>query len=152
MSVAVQCIDSPSFYFPLNKEFSKKEIWKTTVTIGRPIEEAAESLLELYKDCSKPNWDGYGADPVSKDSISEALNFIQLLPSSFPIPQILAEPSGEIGFEWYKGKRLVFAISFTGRNMIAYAGIFGSNKIHGEEYFSDSIPSIVIENLRRLYP
>lgn len=152
MSVAVQCIDCSSFYFPLNKEFSKREIWKTTVTIGRPIEEAFQSLLELYKDCSEKNWDGYGANPVSKDSISEALDFIQSLPSSFPVPQILAEPSGEIGLEWHKGKRLIFAISFSGRNMIAYAGIFGSNKIHGTEYFIDSIPSIVIENLRRLYP
>lgn len=152
MSVAVQCIDCPSFYVPRNMEYSKKEIWKTTATIGRPIEEAAESLLELYKDCSQPNWDGYGANPVSKDSISEALEFIQLLPSSFPVPQILAEPSGEIGLEWYKSKRLVFAISFSGKNLITYAGIFGSNKTHGTEYFSDSIPSIVIENLRRLYP
>ena len=139
MSVAVQCIDCPSFYFPLNKEFSKSEIWKTTVTIGRPIDEAAESLLELYKDCSEPNWDGYGANPVSKDSISEALEFIQLLPSSFPIPQILAEPSGEIGLEWYKDKKMIFAISFNGNGMITYAGIFGSKKIHGEEYFGDSI-------------
>ena len=71
---------------------------------------------------------------------------------SYPMPQILAEPSSEIGLEWYKGKRLVFAISFSGRNMITYAGIFGINKIHGTEYFSDSIPSNVIENIRRLYP
>ncbi|MEW5816559.1 MAG: hypothetical protein AB1798_14345 [Spirochaetota bacterium] len=152
MSVAVQCIDCPSFYVPRKMEYSKKEIWKTTVTIGRPLEEAAESLLELYKDCSEKNWDGYGANPVSKDSIYEALDFIQLLPSSFPMPQILAEPSGEIGLEWYKDKKLIFAISFNGKNMITFAGIFGSNKIHGEEYFGDSIPSIVIENLRRLYP
>lgn len=152
MSVAVQCIDCPSFYFPLNNEFSKKEIWKTTITIGRPIEEAAESLLELYKDCSEKNWDGYGANPVSKDSISEALDFIQLLPSSFPMPQMLAEPSGEIGLEWYKDKKMIFAISFNGKNMITFAGIFGGNKIHGEEYFGDSIPSRIIENIRRLYP
>ncbi|MBS4059469.1 MAG: hypothetical protein KG029_03640 [Bacteroidetes bacterium] len=151
MSVAVQCVDCPTFYFPLNKEFSKKEIWKTTITIGRPVEEATESLLEFYKDCSQPNWDGYGANPVSKDSISEALDFIQLLPSSFPIPQILAEPSGEIGLEWYKDKKMIFAISFNGKGMITYAGIFGSNKTHGTEYFSDSIPSKIIENLRRLY-
>jgi hypothetical protein len=133
-------------------EYSKKEIWKTTVTIGRPIEEAVESLLELYKECSQPNWDGYGANPVSKDSVFEALKFIDLIPSSFPMPQVIAEPSGEIGLEWFKDKRLIFAISFSGKNMISYAGIFGSNKIHGTEYFGDTIPPVIIENLRRLYP
>lgn len=152
MSVAVQCIDCPSFYFPLNKEFTKEEIWKTTATIGRPVEEAFQSLQEIYKECSDENWDGYGANPVSEDSIAEALAFIRLLPSLFPIPQILAEPSGEIGLEWYKDKKMIFAISFNGKGMITYAGIFGSNKIHGEEYFGDSIPSRIIENIRRLYP
>lgn len=152
MSVAVQCIDCPSFYFPHNKEFSKEEIWKTTATIGRPVEEAFQSLKELYRECSEENWDGYGAKPVSENSIYEACEFIQMLPSSFPMPQMLTEPSGEIGLEWYKDKRMIFAISFNGKSMITYAGIFGSNKIHGTEYFGDSIPSIIIKNLRRLYP
>lgn len=152
MSIAVQCVECPSFYFPFNKEFSKKEIWKTTATIGLPLKEAFQSLRELYRECSEENWDGYGAKPASENSIYEAYEFIRKLPSSFPMPRILAEPSGEIGLEWYKDKKMIFAISFNGKGMITYAGIFGSNKIHGEEYFGDSIPSRIIENLRRLYP
>ena len=165
MSVAVPCVDCPSFYAVSSStgfsddsknllKYLKKQIRDICepLTIGRPLEEAVESLIEVYKECSETNWDGYGASPVSEDSIFEALKFINLIPLSFPMPQILAEPSGEIGLEWYKGKRLVFAISFSGRNMITYAGIFGINKIHGTEYFSDTIPSNIIENLRRLYP
>lgn len=165
MSIAIQCIDCPSFFVgPSSRGFSddSKNLVKNLknqireicepLTIGRPLEEAVESLIEVYKECSEENWDGYGANPVSKSSISEALKFIDLIPSSFPMPQITAEPSGEIGLEWYKDKRLMFALSFSGKNMISYAGIFGINKIHGTEYFGDSIPSIIIENLRRLYP
>lgn len=164
MSVAIQCIDCPSFYAaPSSTGFSddsknllknlKKQIQEICepLTIGRPLEEASKSLNEIYKECSVANWDGYGANPVSKDSVLEALKFVNLLSSSFPMPQILAEPSGEIGLEWYKDKRMVFAISFNGKGRITYAGIFGSNKIHGTEYFGDSIPSRITDNLRRLY-
>lgn len=164
MSVAVQCIDCPSFYSPSSAGFSddsknlveyfKKQIQEIcdSFTMGRPSEEAFQSLKELYRECSAENWDGYGAKPVSEDSIKEAFKFIQMrLFPLFPTPQILAEPSGEVGLEWYKDRKMIFAISFNGKGMITYAGIFGSNKIHGEEYFGDSIPSRIIENLRRLY-
>ncbi len=165
MSVAIQCIECATFYdAPSSTGFSddsknlvknlKKQIRKMyePFTIGRPLEEAFQSLKGLYGECSAENWDGYGAKSVSEDSVHEAFKFIQMLPSSFAMPQMLAEPSGEIGLEWYKDKRMIFAISFNGKGMITYAGIFGSNKIHGEEYFGDSIPSRIIENIRRLYP
>lgn len=163
MSVAVQCYDCPTFYdAPSSVGFSddsknlvnylKDKIREICApfTVGLPLEEAFQSLNELYRECSEANWDGYGAKPVSVDSIHEAFKFCQMIPS-FPMPQMLAEPSGEIGLEWYKDKKMIFVISFNGKEMITYAGIFGSNKIHGTEYFSDSIPSVIIENLRRLY-
>jgi hypothetical protein len=165
MSVAVQCIECPSFYDASSiagfsddsknlAKYLKKQIGEICepLTIGRSLEEAVEALVEVYKECSEANWDGYGASPASKDSIFESLKFMNLMPSFFPMPQIVPEPSGEIGLEWYKGKRLIFVISFSGKGMITYAGIFGSNKIHGTEYFGYVIPKIIIENLRRLYP
>ena len=165
MSLAIQCIDCPSFYDVSSTtgfsddsknlvHYLKEQIRDLCApfTMARPLKEAFQSLNELYKNCSVENWDGYGAKSVSEDSVHEALKFIQMLPSSFSIPQMLAEPSGEIGLEWYKDKRMIFAISFNRKGMITYAGIFGSNKIHGEEYFGDSIPSRIIENIRRLYP
>lgn len=164
MSVAIQTIDCPSFYgVPSGTGFSddskslmenlKNQIRQLCepMTIGSSLEYTVLSLIEVYKECSVANWDGYGANPLSKDSIFEAYKFIDLIPSSFPMPQVVAEPSGEIGLEWHKDKGLIFAISFSGNNMISYAGIFGSNKTHGTEYFGDTIPTIIIENLKRLY-
>lgn len=163
MSVAVQCIDCPTFYdAPSSLGFSDdsknlvnslrekiRQIF-APFSVGLPLEEAFQSLNELYGECSAENWDGYGAKAVSVDSIYEAFKFCQMI-TSFPMPQMLAEPSGEIGLEWYKDNKMIFVISLNGKGMISYAGIFGSNKIHGIEYFSDSIPSVIIENLRRLY-
>lgn len=118
---------------------------------GRPLEEARESLFEVYEESSEADWDGYGASPVTKDAVDEAWRLIQLLPAFVPVPEILAEPTGEIGLEWYKGSDLAFVVSCSGKNILTYAGIFGSNKIHGTEYFGGSLPSIIIQNLRRLY-
>ena len=151
MSIAIKCNDCPSFYVSYNKEFSEGKIWETTATRDTYLNEVIVLLNKVYNDSSKEDWDGYGAKPVAYISLLDAKKFIQLLPSSFPIPEVLSEPSGEIGLEWYKDKQLIFAISFNGRNTITYAGMFGSNKTHGVEYFGDTIPSIISDNLKRLY-
>lgn len=164
MSMAIQCIDCPSFYaIPSGVGFSddfknlvkniKKQIQEICepLTIGRPLEEAFKSLIEIYKECSEGNWDGYNALPITVNAFEEARNVINLLPTSIPMPEILSEPDGSIGFEWHKGQKLIFVISVEGKYRINYAGIFGSNKIHGSEYFGEMLPSVVIENLRRLF-
>lgn len=115
--------------------------------------EIQQELDELFKECSEKDWDGYEANPITKDAYFEAKRFIKSLLSipSFPFPEIVPEPTGEIGFEWYKGKQQVFIVSVSGKNELVYAGLFGPNKVHGTEYFGDSLPSIVITNLKRLY-
>jgi hypothetical protein len=67
------------------------------------------------------------------------------------MPEIVAEPTGEVGFEWRRGQGRIFVISIDGRHKITYAGLFDGNKTHGTEYFGETLPSAVIEHLRRLY-
>lgn len=123
-----------------------------TITLGRPLDEMRDSLNELfYRECSYANWDGYGAVAISKDAYEEADQIINLLPSAIPMPEIVAEPTGAIGFEWHKDKRQVFVISVSGKHRITYAGIFSGNKVHGSEYFEDTLPLAIIQHLRRLY-
>lgn len=109
------------------------------------------AIKEVFKDCSEPNWDGYNAIPISYEAYCEAGKLLTLLPLSFPMPEIVPEPTGEIGLEWYKGKQFVFVISVGGNNIITYAGIFGEgNKTHGTEVFTESIPPTILRNIRRL--
>jgi hypothetical protein len=42
-------------------------------------------------------------------------------------------------------------VTVSGKNSIAYAGLFGINKTHGTEYFSESLPTIILIGLNRLY-
>jgi hypothetical protein len=167
MSVAVPCtgIDCPSFRVSrgegLDQDSSQKVVDfleviaemlnSETITFGHTLDEALLSLYEVYNDCSQENWDGYGALTIPYSAYEEAKKIIKLLPSSIQIPEIIAEPNGEIGFEWRRSKGQVFVISIGGKHRINYAGIFGDNKTHGSEYFEEAIPSVIIENLRRLY-
>ena len=109
-------------------------------------------LYEVYRECSKANWDGYDAISVSKSAYFEAIKLIELLPSNIPEPEIIPEPTGEIAFEWYNGKRFVFVISVGGRSIITYAGLFGkTSKTHGTEYFANNLPLTIIKNIQRLF-
>jgi hypothetical protein len=44
--------------------------------------------LEVYKECSGADWDGYGAVAVTPDAYEEAKRIIDLLPSSIRLPEI----------------------------------------------------------------
>jgi hypothetical protein len=108
-------------------------------------------LKEVFKDCSEPNWDGSNAISISYGAYCEAEKLLTLLPLSLSMPEIVPEPTGEIGLEWYKDKQFVFVISVGGNNIITYAGIFGEgNKTHGTEVFTESIPPTILRNIRRL--
>jgi hypothetical protein len=128
------------------------QMWGSeSITLGGFLDDALMSLFDIYKECSQENWDNQGARMVSEDAFEEAKKIINLLPSSIPMPEIVPEPTGDVGFEWRKGKGQVFVISVGGRHKIAYAGIFGGNKVHGSEYFEDTLPLAMIQHLRRLY-
>ena len=163
MSTAIQCDDfisisnSPSMGFGEEvdklKEYFKGIVneFRNTETLGRS-DEVFQSLDEVFDECSEEGWDGYDALPITNYAYIEAKRLIESLPlTSFPIPEVVPESSGEIGLEWYRRKRLVFTVSVSGNNEIVYAGLFGTNRAHGTEYFGDLLPSVILENLKRLY-
>ncbi len=168
-NLAVQCYgtDCPPFWIkPSGNGFDENSTGKIakdideallqlkkpiTITLGRPLDELRDSLNEVYRECSQPDWDGYGATAISQEAYEEANKIINLLPSSIPMPEIFADPTGDIAFEWHKEKSQVFAFSVKGKNTIIFAGLIAGNKVHGSEYFDDTLPLIIRQYLRRLY-
>ena len=163
MSTAIPCDDfisisnSPSIGFGDEveklKEYFKGIVneFRNTETLGRS-DEVLQSLDEVFDECSVEGWDGYDALPITKCTYNEAKRLIESLPlTTFPIPEVVPEPSGEIGLEWYREERQVFVASVSGRSEIVYAGLLGVNKLHGTEYFGDLLPSEILDKLKRLY-
>lgn len=117
------------------------------------LDQIKSSLSQILRDCSKSNWDGYNASPISKRAFFEAIKLLEMLPSGIPYPEIVPEPTGDIGLEWYKRKQFAIVISVSGKNLLTYAGLFGAgNETHGTENFTESVPITIIKNLRRLFP
>jgi len=160
MSIPIPCTDCTSIsvsptigfgsVFNTLKQFYDDAIseWRKAETLGR-LSEFLHSIDELYGECSTEGWDGYDALPITEDTCEEAKRFIKSLPINFPMPEIVPEPNGGIGLEWSKGNRLIFVASVSGKNEIVYAGLYGMNKSHGTEYFIDTLPPAIIENLKR---
>lgn len=118
------------------------------------LDDKITELDSLYRECSAENWDGYGAIPISKNTLNDATSILKMLNSTFlnfPMPELAPVPNGDLAFEWYdQGKAFIFSID-SNRN-ISYAGIFGHSKTHGSEDFIDFIPPLVIYNLKRMFP
>lgn len=60
-----------------------------------------QALEELRKEYAKPDWDGYGANPVSHQSIHNALCFVSHLPDTIEEPDVGCDADGEVTLEWY---------------------------------------------------
>lgn len=122
-----------------------------SVALGDSLRVAFRELLEVYQECLIYNWDGYGAKAVDPVVYKEAQRFLEILPTSLPVPEIVAEPDGEIAFEWFKKPGYIFSVSIGKNNELTYAGIFGASKTHGIEYLGDELPKPVLENLCKLF-
>jgi hypothetical protein len=66
---------------PLNDEFSEYELYDTE------------------------DWDGYGAEPITKATVDAARAFKRLLPMDIDPPDIAPGGDGTIGFEWRRGSQ-----------------------------------------------
>jgi hypothetical protein len=54
---------------------------------------------ETYKE----NWDGFDAEPITRETVDAARQFWRLLPREVPVPDVAPGADGTIGFEWRKG-------------------------------------------------
>lgn len=73
----------------------------STVALSIPdIEIAVPNLLAGYGRYAKPNWDHYGAEPITAKTVDAARRFLSLLPTTLGSPHISPGPDGTVGLEW----------------------------------------------------
>jgi hypothetical protein len=64
---------------------------------------AVDDRFTEYESYGAPDWDGYGADPISIDTVRAARAFYHLLSLNNDQPDIAPGADGTIGFEWRYG-------------------------------------------------
>lgn len=88
--------------------------------------------------------------PVTSQTIQAAIQFAYCLPRFGPLPEISADPDGEISFEWISPSDRMFSVSISAQSRLAYAGWFGKeSRVHGTEYLGESCPESIIQGICR---
>ena len=112
---------------------------------------AYATIEEVRAECSKANWDGYGAKPISEAVAERAKLFLDNLSSLLPAPDIAPEADGELAIEWHFGLRRVFSVSIGEEGPLHFAGLFGEEERHGVEPFDGVVSSEVLGYVRKLF-
>lgn len=130
---------------------TKEHLFNANVISYDPLESALQLLVEVYEKYSDKDWDGYSALPISTEVYYEAQEFLKLLDEhQLPFPDISPEVDGGIEFEWYLRPDYLFTISFTGKGIIGYSGLFEKgNTSYGTEKFHQTIPSTICQHINR---
>jgi hypothetical protein len=104
-----------------------------------------EQLEEIKRNCSFPNWDGYGALPLNETSVRLALEFIKQamkLYPELPYPELAPEPDGCLGFDW-NTKRGQLAISIDEDHKLSYACRLDTLAGRGSFEYEGTVPTVL---------
>ena len=107
-------------------------------------------LSQTVEECSEPNWDGYGAQPVSDGTYHLAHKFLEALPLGTPAPSIGAEPDGHLTVEWYRSPRRMLSVSISPEGELHYAALLGDSKAYGTEPFFGEAPRAIVDLIHRV--
>jgi hypothetical protein len=120
-------------------------------TVGEPKRVAREALVAAYIAAQFENLNGESSTKVEPSTYRYAQQFLQLLPSTIPPPEITADADGEIMLDWDQGRRNVLTVSIGRDGTITYAGLFGYNTTHGTETLGDALPPVISSCFERLF-
>lgn len=119
-------------------------------SLGLAARRTFEQLDVVADDCSAPGWDGYGALPVTPETVRQAIRFLEALPFGTPAPSIGAEPDGQVTFEWYRSPRRILSVSVSPEGEIHYSALLGSSKAYGTEPFFGEVPRVILQLIHRV--
>ena len=107
-------------------------------------QKAFDELAEVWEECRKPGWDGYGAWAVEQETLRNTYQVIESLPLGFPRPSISAQPDGQLTLEWYRSPTRTLSISIYPGGYIHFAGLFGVEKLFGTVPLLGGLPARIL--------
>jgi hypothetical protein len=124
----------------------------TSYAIGNRLENVLNELKEVRSETSTDGWDGYGANPLNPLAYEYAETFLNSLPTTAPLPEVSADPDGEVSLDWVFGERRALTVSIGPSGRCTFAAILGESSYRGTEWIDDEIPASIVFYLRRLAP
>src|SRR5260370_4207061 len=128
--------------------------------VARQVEQSLEESLEhflkprlmfLLPEVESLTVDSdEGQIPVDSDTVRAAMQFAYSLPRFGPMPEVSADPDGEVSFDWIGPTGKMFSVSVNKNNRLAYAGWLGEeSRIHGIENLADTCPQQIVRGIEK---
>ncbi len=114
------------------------------------LRERSDALDLAALAASEADWDGQGARAVSPAAVVRARALLSLLSTTIPTPDVHADPDGDLIVEWYVSDEWMLTLAIDGAGYVAYAGLFGSNRIRGFEMVHDVLPPALAVAIARV--
>ena len=111
---------------------------------------AYDELWDVWQDCKKPNWDGYGALAVDQETYNTAWRVIEALPFGYLPTSAGAEPDGHLTLEWHRYPRWTLSVSVSPEGTLHYAALLGTEDPRGSCPFFGDISEILLSLIRRV--
>lgn len=130
------------------------ERWRSRLqnshALGLDAKGVFDELFDVWNQCSSPDWDGYGARPVTYGAFMTALSFLKALPPGTPAPDVGAEPDGHITLEWYRSPRRLLSVSVSPEGDLHYAALQGRSTRYGTETYWGEAPQVIFDLIRQV--
>lgn len=116
------------------------------VEVTRFVSEGKQRVIDRLVECqlegAEPNWDCYGAVPVTQDALVRAIEFVRSVPDGVTPPNDAGmEPDGYMTLEWYVHPRCLMSVSVGATGPIVYASTVGENINFGTFEFVGAWPN-----------
>ena len=123
---------------------------ENSISLGERRRSAQLALAQAFAEARDQDWDGVGSAAAEPSTYAYASQFLDLLPSTVPMPDVFADRDGEICFEWDRDARWVFTVCVGRDGTLTYSGLYGYNKSHGVEHLGETLPQIISTNVERV--
>lgn len=111
---------------------------------------AYDDLRRIEVDCRAANWDGDGAEPVAEETLRFARQVIDAIPDGSPVPDVSAEPDGQICLEWYRATNRLLSVSVSPERVFYFASLVEGDDAKGTCRFDGEIPDAILYWIRRV--
>ena len=108
------------------------------------LKQCKKDLKDLLETAGKPDWDGEDADPVTEDTIKAAEKVIDELPGESGVPEISADPEGNVEFDWHLDNGTMLTVCIGQKGEIAISGLYPNKaELTISANDSEGVPSIL---------
>lgn len=109
-------------------------------------------LMALHRRAAEDNWDGEGAPALTLDAITDASSIIGQIPEQYPMPELHAEQTGEVGLEWFVDSYRILLLSLPGDGYVYYNALFGfKNSDYGCKPIAGRLHQKILSLLDEVY-